>query len=123
MGDAFLGQPFIEKRESTVGANVKVMRTGGGSNTNWKELKPKEKEDIIDQVLVRGFLASIESRQQIESTEETKMTSQETAETPCSQQVRSTNTVALSTVRQATSKEGNMTELGSHYAICCFLKN
>ena len=77
LGDAFLGQPFIEKRESTVGANVQVMRTGGGPNTNWKELKPKEKEEIIDQVLVRGFLASVESRQQIESTEETKMTSQE----------------------------------------------
>ena len=68
LGDAFLDQPFIEKRESMVGANVKVMRTGGGRNTNWKELKPKEKEEIIDQVLVRGFLASVESQQHSETT-------------------------------------------------------
>ena len=120
LGDAFLDQPFIEKRESTVGANVKVMRTGGGPNTNWKELKPKDKEEIIDQVLVRGFLASVESQQQIEATEETKQVTQdENGEEAIGQIIQeaeqqpagSTTMVALPTARQATSKEGNTTEL------------
>ncbi|XP_062506410.1 uncharacterized protein LOC134182981 [Corticium candelabrum] len=113
LGDAFLDQPFIEKRESTVGAEVKVMRTGGGPNTNWKELKPKEKEEIIDQVLVRGLLAR---QQQVEAPEQTPddngeeaigETSQEAEQQPAG----STNTVALATARQAISKEGNTTEL------------
>ena len=120
LGDAFLDQPFIEKRESTVGAEVKVMRTGGGPNTNWKELKPRDKEEIIDQVLVRGFLASVESQQQIEATEETKQVTQDdNGEEAIGQIIQeaeqqpggSTNTVALPTARQATSKEGNTTEL------------
>ena len=120
LGDAFLDQPFIEKRGSTVGANVKVMRTGGGPNTNWKELKPKDKEEIIDQVLVRGFLASVESQQQIEAREETKQVTQDDNGEEATGQIiqeaeqqpaSSTDTVALPTARQATSKEGNTTEL------------
>ena len=116
LGDAFLDQPFIEKRGSTVGANVKVMRTGGGPNTNWKELKPKDKEEIIDQVLVRGFLESVESQQQIEATDETQDDNGEeaigdTIQEAEQQPAGSTNTVALPTARQATSKEGNTTEL------------
>ncbi|XP_062506296.1 uncharacterized protein LOC134182871 [Corticium candelabrum] len=120
LGDAFLDQPFVEMRESTVGANVKVMRMGGGPNTNWKELKPKEKEEIIDQVLVRGFLASVESQQQIEATEETKQVTKddngedavgEIIQEAEQQPAGSTNTVALPTARQATSKDGNTTEL------------
>ena len=74
---ALLDQPFVENRASTRGVNVKVLRTRGGPNTNWKELKPKEKEEIIDQVLVRGFLASAESQQQIEAIEETKQVTQD----------------------------------------------
>ena len=113
LGDAFLDQPFIEKRESTVGANVKVMRTGGGPNTNWKELKPKDKEEIIDQVLVRGFLAS---QQQVEAPELTQNDNGEEAIGETIQEVEqqpagSSNTVALATARQASSKEGNTTEL------------
>ena len=113
LGDAFLDQPFIEKRESTVGADLKVMRTGGGPNTNWKELKPKEKEEIIDQVLVRGFLAS---QQQVEAPQQTPDDNGEEAIGETIQEVEqqpagSTNTVALATARQASSKEGNTTEL------------
>ena len=113
LGDAFLDQPFIEKRESTVGADVKVMRTGGGPNMNWKELKPKEKEDIIDQVLVRGFLAR---QQQVEAPEQTPDDNGEEAIGETIQEAEqqpggSTNTVALPTARQASSKEGNTTEL------------
>ncbi|XP_062506957.1 uncharacterized protein LOC134183440 [Corticium candelabrum] len=113
LGDAFLDQPFIEKRESTVGAEVKVMRTGGGPNTNWKELKPKEKEEIIDQVLVRGLLAS---QQQVEAPEQTpddngEEAIGETIQEAEQQPAGSTNTVALATARQAISKEGNTTEL------------
>ena len=116
LGDAFLDQPFIEERESTIGANVKVMRTGGGPNTTWKELKPKEKEEIIDQVLVRGFLASIESQQQVEAPEQTQNDNGEVAIGETIQEVEqqpagSTNTVALPTVRQATRREGNTTGL------------
>ena len=116
LGDAFLDQPFIEKRESTRGANVKVMRTGGGPNTTWKELKPKEKEEIIDQVLVRGFLASIESQQQIEAPEQTQDDNGEVAIGETFQEVEqqpagSTSKVGLPTARQATRREGNMTGL------------
>ena len=116
LGDAFLDQPFIEKRESTRGANVKVMRTGGGPNTTWKELKPKEKEEIIDQVLVRGFLASIESQQQIEAPEQTQDDNGEVAIGETFQEVEqqpagSTNKVGLPTARQATRREGNTTGL------------
>ena len=112
LGDAFLDQPFIEKKESTVGADVKVMRTGGGPNTNWKELKPKEKEEIIDQVLVRGFLAS----QQVEAPQQTPDDNGEEAIGETIQEVEqqpagSANTVSLPTARQASSKEGNTTEL------------
>ncbi|XP_062506771.1 uncharacterized protein LOC134183293 [Corticium candelabrum] len=116
LGDAFLDQPFIEKRESTRGANVKVMRMGGGPNITWKELKPKEKEEIIDQVLVRGFLASVASQQQVEAPEQTQDDNGEVAIGETIQEVEqqpagSTNTVALPTARQATSKEGNTTGL------------
>ncbi|XP_062506531.1 uncharacterized protein LOC134183094 isoform X1 [Corticium candelabrum] len=119
LGDSYLDEPFIDKRESTRGAHVKVMRIGGGSNTNWKELKPEDKEQIIDQVLVRGYHEYVEKRREgaADSREEVtqddegdsviEQTSQPAEQHPSS----SSNTVALTTERQTTRREGSITVL------------
>ena len=120
LGDAFLDQPFVENRASTRGARVKVMRTGGGPNTIWKELKPKEKEEIIDQVLVRGFLACDESQQQIVASDETEHMTEDNNEEVASGQIIQEeneqpssiiNTIPLSKVNQVASRKSNTIQL------------
>ena len=120
LGDAFLDQPFVENRASTRGAHVKVMRTGGGPNTKWKELKPNEKEEIIDQVLVRGFLACDENQQQIEAPDETEHVTEDNNEEVASGQLIQEeneqpssiiNTIPSSKVKQVASRESNTIQL------------
>ncbi|XP_062506351.1 uncharacterized protein LOC134182925 [Corticium candelabrum] len=120
LGDSYLDEPFIDKRESTRGAHVKVMRIGGGSNTNWKELKPEDKEQIIDQVLVRGYHEYVEKRHRegaADSSEEVTQDDEgdsviEQTSQPAEQHLASSsNTVALATEIQTTGREGSITVL------------
>ena len=119
LGDSYLDEPFIDKRESTRGAHVKVMRIGGGSNTNWKELKPEDKEQIIDQVLVRGYHEYVEkrregaadSREEVTHDDEGDSVIEQTSQPAEQHASSSSNTVALTTERQTTGREGSITVL------------
>ena len=119
LGDSYLDEPFIDKRESTRGAHVKVMRIGGGSNTDWKELKPEDKEQIIDQVLVRGYHEYVEkrregaadSREEVTQDDEGDSVIEQTSQPAEQHAASSSNTVALATERQTTGREGSITVL------------
>ena len=119
LGDSYLDEPFIDKRESTRGAHVKVMRIGGGSNTDWKELKPEDKEQIIDQVLVRGYHEYVEkrregaadSREEVTQDDEGDSVIEQTSQPAEQHPASSSNTVALATERQTTGREGSITVL------------
>ncbi|XP_062506333.1 uncharacterized protein LOC134182908 [Corticium candelabrum] len=119
LGDSYLDEPFIDKRESTRGAHVKVMRIGGGSNTDWKELKPEDKEQIIDQVLVRGYHEYVEKRregaadcrEEVTQDDEGDSVIEQTSQPAEQQQASSSNTVALATERKTTRREGSITVL------------
>ena len=53
LGDSLMDEPFIEKRESTEGANVIYMiQTATGYSTNWK--KDKNRSRSLGQLLARG---------------------------------------------------------------------
>ena len=116
LGDSYLDEPFIDKRESTRGAHVKVMRIGGGSNTDWKELKPEDKEQIIDQVLVRGYHEYVEkhregaadSREEVTQDDEGDSVIEQTSQPAEQHPASSSNTVALATERQTTGREGSI---------------
>ena len=120
LGDSYLDEPFIDKRESTRGAHVKVMRIGGGSNTDWKELKPEDKEQILDQVLVRGFHEYVEkhhqegaadTREEVTQDDEGDSVIEQTSQPAEQQPASSSNTVALTTERKTTGREGSITVL------------
>ena len=53
LGDSLMDEPFIEKRESTEGANVIYMiQTATGYSTNWK--KDENRSRSLGQLLARG---------------------------------------------------------------------